>query len=194
MEKLMKKIACILGSPRVNGNTETIAKKIISVAEETGATAEIFRLNKMTYKGCQACLGCKTGAEKCVVKDDLTHVLDAAMDADITIIASPIYFGQLTAQMKGVLDRMYSFLKPTYLTEPNASRLSPGKQCVFVLSQGSPDTSTFDLFPDCQRWFSFLGYENCYAIRGVGMNDKSEAGKSDDLMSQAENIAKIIME
>lgn len=190
----MKKIACILGSPRTDGNTETIAKKIIEVAEEMGATAEIFRLNKLTYKGCQACLGCKKGAEKCVVKDELTPVLDAAMDADVTIIASPIYFGQLTAQMKGVLDRMYSFLKPTYLTEPNASRLSPGKKCVFIFSQGSPDKNMFDLFPDCERWFSFLGYGNCYMIRGVGMNDKSEAGRSEDMMKQAESIAKTIME
>ncbi|MHB1458037.1 MAG: flavodoxin family protein [Armatimonadota bacterium] len=190
----MKKIACILGSPRIGGNTETIANKVIAVAEEMGATTEIFRLNKLTYKGCQACLGCKKGAEKCVVKDELTLVLDAAMDADITIIASPVYFGQMTAQMKAVLDRMYSFLKPTYLTEPNASRLSPGKKCVFVFSQGSPDKNEFNMFPDNQKWFSFLGYDNCYMIRGVGMNDKSEAGKSDDLMKQAADIAKIVME
>jgi multimeric flavodoxin WrbA len=184
----MKTIACILGSPRVNGNTETLARKFVETAESLGAQAEFFALNKLTYKGCQGCKLCKTKFDECVVKDDLTAVLRAAAAADIVVIASPVYFGQLTSQMKGVLERMYSFLKPTYLTEPNASRLSPNAKCVFVFSQGSPDPSTFDIFAEYDRWFGFLGFKN-YLIRGVGLNDRTDAAQREDLLKQAEKLA-----
>ena len=71
------KILCVLGSPRPNGNSATIAKRFIETAKKLGADVQTFELNKMTYRGCQACGSCKTKTEKCATKDDLTAVLDA---------------------------------------------------------------------------------------------------------------------
>ncbi len=190
----MKKITCILGSPRTNGNTETISRRIISEAEKLGAGYDVFKLNDLSYKGCQGCKRCKKDSIKCVVNDDLTQVLDSAMNSDILIFASPIYFGQLTGQIKMVLDRMYSFLKPTYITEADGSRISKGKKFVLVTSQGNPNPSDFQIFDEMSNWFKFIGYTDCYQIRGLGLNSPNDASKDDNLMNQAAELGKTIME
>jgi multimeric flavodoxin WrbA len=186
----MKKIVCVLGSPRSGANSESIARKFLETAEALGAEARIYHLNKLNYRGCQGCLACKKISEECVLKDDGAEVLSAIRDADITLMVSPVYFGDVTAQMKGIVDRTYSFLKPTYLTEPNATRLAPGKHCVFVLTQGSGDESQFDVFPKYDGFLSWFGFKT-HLIRAVGFGpDPTQAARREDLMTQAENLAR----
>lgn len=190
----MKKITCILGSPRSGANSETIARKFLETAEALGAEVKTYHLNKMNYRGCQGCLACKRGSEECVLRDDVAEVLSAIRDADITLIASPVYFGEITSQLKGVMDRTYSFLKPTYLTEPDASRIAPGKHCVFMFTQGSPDESQFNVFPNYDRFFSWYGFKT-HLIRAVGFSpDPTEAAGREDLMKQAEDLARQLVE
>lgn len=185
----MKKVVALLGSPRRHGNSEAIADKIMNTAKSLGAETQEFALNELTFKGCQACMACKTGSEKCVVKDDLAQVLDAVIEADVLIMASPIYFGELTGQLKCALDRMYSFLTPDYMTNPNPSRLAPGKKCVYVLTQGNPNETEFDIFPKYDRFFKWFGYE-MHSIRGLGLRQKTDAASRAELMKQAEELGK----
>ncbi|MBF0102098.1 MAG: flavodoxin family protein [Desulfobacterales bacterium] len=188
------KIMCLLGSPRPKGNTVAIAERFISTAQSLGAETEMVSLNKLSYRGCQACLTCKTKLDKCVLKDDLEKVLDSVRQADVLVIASPIYYGELTSQMKAFIDRTYSFLLPDYLTNPNPSRLSPGKQLVFILTQGQPDEKMFaDVFPRYDFFFKWYGYQQSHLIRGCGLNDKDAASKREDLMQLAEKTAQQIM-
>ena len=72
----------------------------------------------MNFKGCQGCGACKAEKEKCVVQDDLTQVLEAVRETDVLVLASPVYFADVTAQMKAFVDRTYSFLKPDFETNP----------------------------------------------------------------------------
>lgn len=188
----MKKVVALLGSPRRGGNSETISDRILETAASLGAATSRFALNELSFKGCQACMGCKTGSEKCVIKDDLAQVLDAVSEADVLIMASPIYFGELNGQLKSALDRMYAFLTPDYMTNPNPSRLSPGKKCVFVLTQGNPDESLFDVYPGYERFFKWFGYE-MHVIRGLGLRMKTDAAEKTDLMKQAEDLGRKLM-
>jgi multimeric flavodoxin WrbA len=187
----MKKVVCVLGSPRSNGNSETIARKFLETAESLGAQTQAFSLNNLTFKGCQACMGCKTGSEECVVADDLRDVLRAVRDADVLVMTSPIYFGQITGQLKCFIDRMYSFLKPTYRSSPDRSRLSPGKKLVFITTQGNADAGAFDVYP---AYATFLGPEwfgyDTHVIRGLGLGAKTDAAGREDLLKQAEDLAK----
>lgn len=185
----MKKIACVLGSPRTNGNSSTIAKSILATAEKLGAQSQIFELNKLNYKGCAACMGCKTGSEECVTKDDMILILEAVRDADALIITSPIYCGYITGQMKCCLDRFFSFLKPDFKTNPQPSRLAPGKKCVLITTQGSPDPSAFDILPQFVAFFGMLGFD-VQTIRGIGLAEETDAANNPDLMKQAEDAAK----
>lgn len=192
----MKKIACLLGSPRQKGNSYTVAAKIIETAEKLGATAEYFPLYQLDYKGCIACLGCKKGAEECVLRDDLTDVLHKVREADVLIVASPVYFAGLPGPLKSAIDRMYSYLNPTYLQGHDVTRLAPGKQCVFILTQGAPDAEAFaDVFAPYEGFFgpNWFGYE-MHLIRGIGLSVPGVAAENADLMAEAEELGRKLME
>ena len=188
----MKRVVCVLGSPRSGGNSETIARKFLQTAESLGSHTQIFALNCLDFKGCQACTGCKTGADECVVKDDLADVLRAVRDADVLVMTSPIYFGQVTGQLKCFIDRTYSFMKPNYMSDPKPSRLAPGKKAVFIITQGNPDPNAFDVFSSYEGFFKWFGYE-AHVIRGVGLGAKTDAAGRGDLLKQAEELAKEVL-
>jgi multimeric flavodoxin WrbA len=185
----MKKVVAVLGSPRANANSETIARKFLDTAEKLGATTQAFRLSEINYKGCIACMGCKTRSEECVVDDDLRKVLRAVREADVLVVTSPIYFGQIAGQLKCFIDRTYSFLKPDYMTNPNATRLAPGKRLLFITTQGNPDPSAFDVIPAYAKLLKRFGFET-HSLRGVGLSAKDAAAGKPELMKQAEEMAK----
>lgn len=183
------KIVCILGSPRAKGNTETIAQSFLDVAQKKGAEVKVYQLSKLNYKGCIACMGCKTKHEECAVKDDLNQVLNDARTCDILVMASPIYYGDVTSQMKGFVDRTFCYLVPNFLTSPNPSRVKAGKKCVIILAQNQPDEKMFaDVYPKYSSFFKWYGFEP-YLIRGVGLFDRSDASKHPELLKQAQELA-----
>ena len=83
------KIVTLLGSPRPKGNSTAIAKHFCETAEKLGAEIETFSLNKLKFRGCQACMTCKTKLEKCVLKDDLSLVLEAVESGAKDFIVKP---------------------------------------------------------------------------------------------------------
>ena len=95
------KIVSLLGSPRTAGNSATIANHVLKIAGELGAETRSFELNRLNYQGCQACYACKTKLDRCVLKDDLSEVLAAVSEADAAVLASPVYYGDITSQLKG---------------------------------------------------------------------------------------------
>ena len=168
------KIVCLLGSPRPKGNSGAIAARFSETAEDLGAEVTTFALNKLKYRGCQACMTCKTKLEKCVLKDDLAEVLDAIRDAEVLVLATPIYYADISSQLKAFIDRTYSYLVPDYATNPSPCRLSPGKKLVFIEAQGHPDESLFaDVFP---RYDSYSnGMDSATGIRFVPVGFSTRA-------------------
>lgn len=127
----MSKITAIVASPRKNGNCVAIVDKMAETAKAAGNEVEIFYLNQIDAKGCQACMGCKkTG--KCVRKDGLTPVLDAVAASDSVILATPDYFGQAVGQYRLFEDRMYGFVRGDFTCS-----LNPGKKLAIVVTSGS---------------------------------------------------------
>src|SRR3989338_6879148 len=100
----MKKVLGISGSPRRGGNTEILLDEALEGSRSRGAKIEKIVLNDLRFKPCQECGGCdKTG--KCIIEDDLEMVYEKVEEADCLIIASPIFFGSLSAQLKMMIDR-----------------------------------------------------------------------------------------
>jgi multimeric flavodoxin WrbA len=159
-----------------------------------GAEIKYFYLNEMRYSGCQACMACKKDSEKCVVTDDLSMVLHSVAEADLLILATPVYFGDVSAQLKGFIDRMFSYLLPDFYFSDKKSRLSPGKKLIFVITQGVEDKNSFaDIFPRYQFFFSWYGYEKCVELRGTGLLDEGDAKNKKDLLKEADKIASEIL-
>jgi multimeric flavodoxin WrbA len=97
-------IVGISGSPRAEGNTEMLLDAALEGARSEGAVTVKLRLNEMNIKPCQGCGGC-SGTGLCVIADDMQQVYSLLQQMDGLVLASPIYFGGLTAQTKAMVDR-----------------------------------------------------------------------------------------
>lgn len=187
------KIVSLLGSPRTKGSSATIANHVLKIAGELGAETRSFELNRLAYRGCQACYACKTKFDRCVLKDDLSEVLAAVSEADAVVLASPVYYGDITSQLKGFIDRTYSYLVPDYITNPQKSRLTP-KKLVFVLVQGQPDETLFsDIFPRYEGLLKWLGFGDGTLIRACGIGPGRTDVVPGHLLQQAEEAARALL-
>jgi multimeric flavodoxin WrbA len=183
------KIVAILASPRPKSNSTALARKIMEVAGAQGAETQEFVLNKLQFKGCQACETCKTKLDHCVLKDDLTQVLEAIHQADAVVMASPNYFGEVSGQFKSFFDRTYSFLNPDF-----SCRLAPGKSSVFIMAQGQPNLNLYaDVHPRYEMWLKRYGFVNNHLLRMNGPRPAGSVSERQDLITQAEEIAKNLM-
>jgi len=184
------KIVSVLGSPRGTGNSSSIARRFCDAAEKLGADVKTFALNKLQYRGCQGCMACKTKLDRCILEDDLTEVLDAIRESDVLVMASPVYFWDVSGQLKTFMDRTYSYLVPDFHTNPIKSRLAPGKKLVFILTQGNPDESMFtNIFSKFDYFFKSFGFDERRLIRACGVRELGEVETRAGVMGQAEKMA-----
>lgn len=105
----MKKIMIIDGGPRKNMNTAAMVEKFAEGAREAGAEVKIVRLYDIDYKGCRSCMACQLKGKRvdsCRFKDGLTDILAECAAADGLVLASPIYYGEFTAQMRAFWERL----------------------------------------------------------------------------------------
>ena len=103
-----------MGSPRADGNSSVLANSFCSAAEKSGAIIKKYQLSELNYQGCKNLFACKTVSDRCGQTDDLTEVLEAIRESDIVLLSSPIYFTDVTGQLKMCLDRWFSFFVPDY--------------------------------------------------------------------------------
>ena len=92
------------GSPKKSGLTNLLLDESLEGARAAGANTDKIILNDLSFKACQECFKCDD-AGGCVLSDDMKIVYDKIRDADALIVASPIYFGTITAQLKAMIDR-----------------------------------------------------------------------------------------
>ncbi len=184
------KIVCLLGSPRMQGNSSTVAKQFCDAAGRLGAEVRTFALNELQYRGCQACMACKTKLDRCILEDDLAEVLEAVRKTDVLVMASPVYYGEVSSQLKGFIDRTFSYLVPDYVTNPKKSRLAPGKTLIFVLAQANPDEKSYaDIFPRYEYFFKFHGFDRSHLIRACGVRMAGEVEGRRELSTLTEETA-----
>ena len=104
-------VFAINGSPRKKWNTATLLEKTLDGAASQGATTELIHLYDLAYKGCTSCFACKMiGGPSdgcCAMQDELRPVLEKiATEVDVLLLGSPIYFGQMTGEMRSFLERL----------------------------------------------------------------------------------------
>ena len=100
-------ILALIGSPRKNSNCEIIVDEIAKGAEENGHTVTKYIIHNLNVAPCSGCELCNKGKD-CRYEDDGTEIIDKLANGASVILASPIYFGQMTAQAKTIVDRFYS--------------------------------------------------------------------------------------
>ena len=126
----MKKVLILEGSPRPNGNSCILSNEFARGAEEAGCSVEKILLSRKKLSGCLGCNACYRNNGSCVQKDDMEELRGKMLEADVLVLASPIYFYSMTAQMKTLIDRTYAFFEQL-----------AGKTFYFVVTCGAPDTA-----------------------------------------------------
>jgi len=181
---MSKFILVLKGSPRENGNSNTLARQLEKGAREAGAEVESLMLHHMDIRPCDACDTCQeTGV--CIVKDDMQKIYPLLERADAVVIASPIYWFTISAQAKLCIDRWYA------LETPDGNKLR-GKQFGILLAYGDSDLYTsggINAIHTFESMCRYIGAEIAGMVYGTA-NDVGDAQKQPELMESAYNLGK----
>ena len=147
---MSKKILVVKGSPRKNGNTSALADAFAKGAKESGNAVTEVVLKDKTIGDCMGCGVCQGNGGICVQKDDMTDIYEAMKQADVIVLASPVYFYTWTSLMKRIIDR--TFALDNSLTNKKFYLLSAG---------AAPEERFMKTMTD-----SFRQYVDCFRAGG----------------------------
>ncbi len=130
------------GSPRRGGNSDTLLDKALQAADAQGAKVEKIILNDLCISACQECGGCdKSGL--CVICDDMISLYAKLKQADGIIIASPIFFSGISAQLKTMIDRIQCHWIAKYILEQKIAPPDKIRYGVFICVRGQAGHNIF---------------------------------------------------
>ena len=183
-------ICVLMASPRKNGNTASMLAPIIKTLEDNNAATEIIWLYDKKIEPCIACRNCQNDYTKfgCVHNDDMQGIFDAIMQADIILLATPIYSWYCTAPMKAALDRLVYGMNKYYGKEKGPS-LWKNKKCAILATCGYKPEKGADLFEEGIKRYckhSQLQYIGMCAARDPGY---TTAFISDEKIGMAKEFA-----
>ena len=106
---MSKTIVILNGSPRRKGNTSALVRAFTEGAESAGHTVTEFFLDEMNIHGCKGCFGGHSGKDSpCVQKDDMDKVYPAVKESDVIILATPLYYWNMSGQIRTAVDRLFA--------------------------------------------------------------------------------------
>lgn len=176
-----KKVLILAGSPRANGNSDILCDQFAKGAIEAGHEVEKIRVAEKDVACCLACYACE-GAGTCVFEDDMAGILQKMIDCDVMVLASPVYFYSISAQLKAVIDR--SVARWTEVKD---------KEFYYIATAAEAENAAAETTLAC-----FRGYADCVegakemgVIYGVGAYEKGEIRNS-PAMAEAYEIGKAV--
>lgn len=179
------KVLGILGSPRVGGNSDIILDKVLSSAEEQGASAEKIVLNEMDLAPCQE-IEYENVTEEglSMVKDDFGSIFRKIKESDSIIVASPVFFGSVSAQLKIMIDRFQCVWVSKNTLKKDIFIQS--KKGAFICTSG---TDRKDFFEDSRKiikhFFATVNIKYDGEIFCPGVDQKGKAAERGDILDKA---------
>jgi multimeric flavodoxin WrbA len=186
MKKRKKKVLVLLGSPRKKGNTALLAGKIIEGAESEGATVETVFLQDLEIRACKSCYACQGPDSKgCAINDDMQKLYPLMAEAEAWVLASPVYWFTMSAQLKLWMDRCFAF--PAYAEDPFA-----GKKIAVAMAYGGEDpfdSGCVNALRTFQDAYGYTGSKIVGFVYGSAMG-AGEIRKNKALMEAAAELGK----
>lgn len=133
---MSKKIVVITGSPRKKGNSFAMTDAFIRAVEEKGHSVTRFDAALKNVGGCHACETCFKSGKACSFDDDFNVIAPAIQEADVVVFTMPVYWYSIPAQIKGVIDKLFSFCV--------AGKDIAGKECALITCCEENDMSVMD--------------------------------------------------
>ena len=170
-------ILILNGSPRSNGNTAAMVAAFVEGAGENGHNITIVPVCQKKIAGCLACEYCHTSGEgKCVQKDDMQEVYPVLAEAEMIVLASPIYYHSVTGQLQCAINRIYALDKPKKL-----------KKAALILSSGDDNVYDGAIYEYRNSFLNYLKLENVGIFTAFGKQNKSEE-KLDELRKFGQSL------
>ena len=161
----MKKVLILSGSPRKGGNSDMLCDEFMRGAKEAGHDVEKIRVSEKKISFCHACYYCQKSGGVCAIKDDMAEVLQKMIEADVIVLASPVYFYSIDAQLKALIDR----------TVARWTEVS-NKEFYYIATSADDTREAQERTIEC-----FRGYADCVegavekgVVYGIGVYEKGE--------------------
>lgn len=159
-----KRVLILSGSPRKGGNSDLLCDEFMKGAREAGHDVEKIRVAEKKIGYCLGCYACKdTGI--CAINDGMAEILQKMIDCDVMVLASPVYFYSIDAQLKAVIDR--SVARWTEVRD---------KEFYYIVTAADEEIASAEPTLAC-----FRGYADCVegaremgVICGMGVYEKGE--------------------
>lgn len=179
---MSKKVLILSGSPRKDGNSDMLCNEFMRGAAESGNEVEKIRVAEKKIGFCTGCYACRnTGV--CAIKDDMAEVMQKLIDADVIVLASPVYFYSIDAQLKALIDR--TVCRWTEVKD---------KEFYYIMTAADSGIESMETTLAC-----FRGYADCVegakemgVIYGTGVYEKGEI-KDKKAMLEAYKMGKSIV-
>lgn len=180
----MKKNILILStSPRKGGNSDTLADEFTRGARDAGHDAEKISLAGKTIGFCRGCLACQK-TERCVIQDDVNAIVQKMLSADVLVFATPIYFYEMSGQMKTLLDRSNPLFPADYAFR---------EICLLAASADENRDSMDGAVKGLQGWIDcFERAKLAGVLRGTGLDAVGTAKNAPLVLKAAYDMGKTL--
>ena len=179
----MSKVLVITTSLRTKSNSDILTEKLIAGAKDVGHDVEHISLKGKEINFCIGCLACQN-TQRCVLKDDAVWIAEKVKSADILVFATPIYYYEMSGQMKTLLDRM----NPLYPSDYKFRK-------VYILAVAAEDE---DYVPE-KAVIGLQGWVDCFEKAELagslfcgGISDPDEAAGKKEKLEEAYHFGKIL--
>lgn len=177
------KIVVITGSPRKNGNSFAMTESFIQAAESLGHTVQRFDAAFLRIGGCHACQTCFQTGKACSFDDDFNRIAPALLEADAVVYTMPVYWYSIPAQIKGVIDRIFSLVI--------GGKEVAGKKCALITCCEEADMSVMDgVRIPIERSAALPKWEMVGEVLVPGVLDAGDIAKTDGCRQAAALAAK----
>jgi len=185
-----KKITILLGSPRRNGNSDTLAASFSKGAAEAGFKAVSIRINGLKIGGCIDCRRCWTNNRThCFLNDDMREVYAELDNSDVITFVSPLYFYSWSSQIKPVWDRLLPYF------HPNSKVDVKGWRTVLIATAADEDPSCFDgLKKSFEIACAYAKWEIAGELLAPGLYEAGAAQGSEEWLKRAHDMGKTLGE
>lgn len=162
---MKQKVLILSASPRKGGNSDLLCDQFMLGAREAGNQAEKINLQDMKINFCLGCMDCQSNGGVCVQKDDMAEILDKMVKADVLVMATPVYFYNMDAQLKALIDR----------TCPRYSEISNKKAYLIATSDDSGKEAMDVTVAGFRAFLACLdNVEEAGIIYGTGVRDRGD--------------------
>ena len=183
------KAVFISGSPRKNGNTAAITSEIERGLKDRGFETKYFALHEVNINFCVGCKSCYVAGE-CMHSDDVAMIVQEIFDAELVVVASPSYWGDVTAQMKAFIDRCLPYCD----TNPKRKLLAKGTKGVAVaVRAGSNKAENENLVSTIEHFLGHLDIPLVSAFTAERLETLEDLANNPEILEKAYNFGKKIL-